>query len=143
MKSSQPGGTVTWENKLFAIGFIKDAPLPYFEFADGLSKPAAYFRNDDLWRKMKNAGALGNYWQIVSAALERSMEQRKIFISNVSLKLIEDPKYSHKITLAEVRLILLPGNKYRRFTHGPYEVFAPQELGEAYKSHLPAEILKA
>jgi hypothetical protein len=132
---------VTWEHKLFAIGFIRDVPISYFAFADSLSRPAAYFRNDELWRKLKNAGALGNYWQIVSAALERSMEQRKIFISNVSMNLIEDPKYSHKITLAEVRLILLPGNKYTRFSHGSYEVFAPQELGDAYKSYLPDEIL--
>ena len=35
-----------WENKLFVFGFIKDAPEPYYEFAEKLSKPAAYFRND-------------------------------------------------------------------------------------------------
>ena len=141
MTAHSPG--VTWENKLFAIGFIKDAPLPYYEWAERLSRPTAYFRNDELWKTMKNAGALGNYWRIVSAALERAMDQRKIFVSNVSMELINDPKFSHKITLAEVRLIELPGNKYKRFSHGPYEVFAPQEIRETYESYLPLEILNA
>jgi hypothetical protein len=143
MTISDSGGRVPRENKLFAIGFIKDIPLSYYEWAERLSRPVAYFRNDELWNMVKRAGAFGDYWRIVSAALERSIDKRMIFISNVPMELINDPKYSHKITLAEVRFIELPGNKYARFSHGFYEVFAPRELGDRYQSFLPAEILNA
>ena len=58
--SSPEENSLTWENNLFVFGFIEDAPQPYFEFAESLSKPAAYFRNDDLWKQFKRANALGN-----------------------------------------------------------------------------------
>lgn len=34
---------VAWENKLLAIGFIKDVPVSYYTWADRLSKPARTF----------------------------------------------------------------------------------------------------
>lgn len=131
----------TWENKLFVFGFIKDVPQPYFEFAESLSKPAAYFRNDDLWKQFKRANALGNYWQIVAAMIERVAEQRKILISNVPMSVIEDEKYSHKITLAEARLIGMPTFKYMHYTKGNREIFVPQELEATHKQYLPKELL--
>ena len=130
-----------WENKLFVIGFIKDAPEPYYDFAEKLSKPAAYFRNDAVWEKCKKANALGNYWQIISHVLEQVVEQRKIIIANVPMGMIEDKKYSHKITLAESRLIGMPAFKYMHYTKGDCEIYVPQELEAEHKSYLPAELV--
>lgn len=131
----------TWENKLFVFGFIEDAPEPYFDFAENLSKPAAYFRNDALWEKYKQANALGNYWQIISTMIERVVEQRKIIISNVPMKVIENKKFSHKITLAEARLIGMPAFKYKHYTKGNCEIFVPEELEATHKEYLPKELL--
>jgi hypothetical protein len=130
----------TWENKLFVIGFIEDAPQPYYEFAENLSTPAAYFRNDELWEEYKKAGALGNYWQIISHVIENVVEQRKIIISNVPMSMIEDKKHSHKITLAETRLIGMPAFKYIHYTKGNCEIFVPQELEDTHKAYLPKEL---
>jgi len=130
-----------WENKLFVFGFIKDAPEPYYDFAEKLSKPAAYFRNDELWERFKKANALGNYWQVVSTVIEKVVEQRKIIISNVPISVIEDKKYSHKITLAEARLIEMPAFNYTHYTKGACEIFVPQELESMHRSYLPAELL--
>ena len=130
-----------WENKLFVFGFIKDAPEPYYEFAEKLSKPAAYFRNDALWEKFKQANALGNYWQVVSSVIEKVVEQRKIIISNVPMSVIENKKYSYKITLAESRLIGMPAFKYMHYTQKGCEIYVPQEFESVHKSYLPAELL--
>lgn len=132
--------SLIWENKLFVFGFIEDAPKPYFDFAETLSKPAAYFRNDELWEKYKQANALGNYWQIVSAMIEKVVEQRKIIISNVPMSVIEDKKFSHKITLAEARLIGMPAFKYMHYTKGDCEIFVPKELEATHKEYLPKEL---
>ena len=132
--------SLIWENKLFVFGFIEDVPKPYFDFAEALSKPAAYFRNDELWEKYKQANALGNYWQIISAAIEKVVEQRKIIISNVPMSVIEDKQYSHKITLAEARLIGMPAFKYVHYTKGGCEIFVPEELEATHKEYLPKEL---
>ena len=121
--------------------FIKDAPEPYYEFSEKLSKPAAYFRNDELWERFKKANALGNYWQVISAVIEKVVEQRKIIISNVPISVIEDKKYSHKITLAEARLIGMPAFKYMHYTKGNCEIYVPQELESVHNSYLPVELL--
>ena len=105
-----------WNNKLFVFGFIKDVQEPYYEFAQKLSKPVSYFRNDELWEKFKKANALGNYWQIISGVIEEVIQQRKIIISNVPMSVIENKKYSHKITLGEARLIGMPAFKYTHYT---------------------------
>jgi hypothetical protein len=130
----------TWENKLFVIGFIEDTPQPYYEFAKNLSTPAAYFRNDELWEKYKKANALGNYWQIISYVIENVVKQRKIIISNIPMSMIEDKKYSHKITLAEARLIGMPTFKYTHYTKRNCEIFVPQELEATHKAYLPKEL---
>jgi len=106
-----------------------------------LSEPAAYFRNDELWERFKKANALGNYWQVVSTVIEKVVEQRKIIIFNVPISVIEDKKYSHKITLAEARLIEMPAFNYRHYTKGDCEIFVPQELESMYRFYLPAEFL--
>lgn len=137
IKESSP----TWDNQLFVFGFIKDVSEPYFEFAENLSKPASYFRNDVLWQQFKRANALANYWQIVAAMIEKVVEQCKIIISNVPMSVIEDKKYSHKITLAEARLIGMPAFKYIHYTKGKCEIFVPHELEETHKSFLPKELL--
>ena len=131
----------TWENKLFAIGFIKDVSEPYFAFAERLSKPATYFRNDELWNKYYNANALGDYWLIIRYVIENAINQRKIFIANVPIAIIEDKRYSHKLTLAETRFIGLPNFKYVHHTHNNCEVFLPTELDKTYKSFLPNELI--
>ena len=133
--------SVSGQNKLFAFGFIQDAPVPYYDFAKSLSKPAAYFRNDELYEKFKRLNALGNYWQIVSAVLEERLDQRDIFIANVPFNLIEDKKHSHKLTLAESRLIMLPGFKYVHFTKGSSEIHVPRELEFSYQELLPKELI--
>ena len=128
-------------NQLFVFGFIQDAAIPYYDFAQKLSKPAAYFRNDALYEKLKSLNALGNFWQIVSGVVEQCIEQRNIFITNVPFAVIEDKKYSHKITLGESRLILLPGFKYMHFTKGDSEIYVPRELESSYEGLLPKELL--
>jgi len=105
-----------------------------------LSKPASYFRNDDLWEKFKKANALGNYWQIISGVIEEVIQQRKIIISNVPMSVIENKKYSHKITLGEAWLIGMPAFKYTHYTKENCEIFLPQELESTHKMHLPKEL---
>jgi hypothetical protein len=131
----------TLESRLFVIGFIKDTSEPYYDLAERLSKPAAYFRNDELWKKYHEANALGDYWQIIRYVIEKAIEQRKIFISNVPINIIEDRKNSHKITLAEARLIGFPNCKYMHYTKQNYEIFVPKELEFTHKSYLPNELL--
>ncbi len=128
-------------NQLFVFGFIQDTPIPYYDFAQKLSKPAVYFRNDELYEKLKQLNALGNFWQIVSPVVEQCIEQRNVFITNVPYTVIEDKKYSHKITLAESRLILLPGCKYVHFTKRDSEIYVPRELESSYEVLLPKELL--
>ena len=128
-------------NKLFVFGFIQDTPVPYYHFAESLSKPAAYFRNDALYEKFKRLNALGNYWQIVSAALEQRLDQRDVFIANVPFIVIEDKRYSQKLTLAESRLIMLPSFKYVHFTKGSSEIYVPRELEFSYQELLPKELI--
>jgi hypothetical protein len=143
MNNENPGrfNAVSGQNKLFTFGFIEDVPVPYYDFARSLSKPAAYFRNDALYEKFKRLNALGNYWQIVSAALEKRLEQRDIFIANVPFQVIEDKKFSHKLTLAESRLILLPSFKYVHFTKAASEIYVPGELEFSYQELLPKELI--
>ena len=129
------------ENKLFVFGFIQDVPKPYFKFAENLSKPATYFRNDELWKRFKQANALGDYWQIVSSVIEKMVEERKIIIANVPMSVIEDKKFSHKITLAEARLIGMPAFKYMHYTKNGCEIFVPRELEETHKQYLPKKLL--
>ena len=78
-----------------------------------------------MWEKYKQANALGNYWQIISAMIEKVVEQRKIVIANVPMSVIEDKKYSHKITLAEARLIGMLAFKY---THSPFNNPHPHHI---------------
>ena len=129
-----------WNNKLFVFGFIKDVQEPYYEFAQKLSNPVSFFRNDELWEKFKKANTLGNYWQIISGLIEDVIQQRKIIISNVPMSVIEDKKYSHKITLGEARLIGMPAFKYMHYTRGDCEIFVPQELESTHKMYLPKEL---
>ena len=140
-KSPDSFNSVSGQNKLFAFGFIQDVPVPYYDFASSLSKPAAYFRNDALYEKLKRLNALGNYWQIVSAALEERLQQRDIFIANVPFHVIEDKQHSHKLTLAESRLIMLPVFKYVHFTKGSSEIYVPRELEFSYQELLPKELI--
>ena len=141
INNSSDSRPIVGENKLFVFGFIKDTAVPYYVFAENLSKPAAYFRNDELYEKFRRLNALGNFWQIVSSVVEQGIEQRNIFIANVPYTLIEDKKYSHKITLAESRLILLPGARYVHFTKHDCEIYVPRELESSYEVLLPKELL--
>ncbi|MEO8358261.1 MAG: hypothetical protein ABI621_20335 [Chloroflexota bacterium] len=129
------------KHKLFVFGFIQDTSVPYYDFAESLSKPAAYFRNDELYEKFKRLNALGNYWQIVSSVLEERLGQRDIFIANVPFNVIEGKQHSHKLTLAESRLVMLPVFKYVHFTRGSSEIFVPRELEFSYQELLPKEII--
>ena len=82
-----------------------------------------------MWKKYKQANALGNYWQIISAMIEKVVEQRKNIISNVPMSVVEDKKHSHKITLAEARLIGMPAFKHMHYTKGKCEIFIPRGTG--------------
>jgi hypothetical protein len=66
----------TRENMFFVFGFINDVEVPYYDFAEKLNPPAAYFRNDKLYYKYKALNSLGTYWQIISTALDFAIKQR-------------------------------------------------------------------
>jgi hypothetical protein len=90
---------------------------------------------------IKKANALGNYWQNIAVIIEQMTGQRKIIISNIPMSVIEDKKYSHKITLAEAMLIGMPAFRYMHYTQGHCEIFIPRELKVTHKEYLPKELL--
>ncbi len=128
------------ESRLFAIGFYDGADIPYTDFATHFGDPykMSYFSAPDaVWTKFKGAGAYGDFWQGNSAAIEWGIQERKIFILNVS-QTITDRRTS-TYTFAEMKLLGLPESNYIRvpLKGGEYEAFIPAELIDQYDYYLP------
>jgi len=132
------------ESKLFAIGYGKDAKIPFDKMGDHFDgHPMAFVSvPENKWAKYEGGAAYGDFWEVNRDIIEWGIQERKLFVSNIPYGVATNPSPSstRRFTRAEISLIEMPSNGYTVVEHGDFAVFVPNELIDSYNNFLPPEL---
>ncbi len=127
------------DSKVVVLGY-GDGAKPYYELSDEI-RGSHLSLSSETWSPFDKARA--NFWADINAPfIEKAITDRKIFLFNITKKVIEDPANVRRFSLPELRLIEMEKNNYVSIPIGDYTAFVPIELIDSYEQHLDPSLFR-
>jgi hypothetical protein len=126
------------DSKIVVLGY-GDGAKPYYELSDDI-EGSHLSLSSETWAPFDKARA--NFWADINAPfIEKSVQDRKIFLFNITTDIVEDPANVRRFSLPELRLIELEKNNYVSVPVGEYTAFVPMELMDTYEQYLDPSLI--